>query len=532
MNIAAYCRVSTDKEDQLNSLESQKAFFAEYTTRTGDTLIRLYADEGISGTKIKNRKEFLRMMSDAEHGLFDMVVVKDISRFARNTVDLLQNVRKLKSLGIETQFLTANMTSMGNSEFVLTIFGALAQEESANTSKRVKFGKKMNAEKGRVPNIVYGYNKTIGDYFNLEINQEEAVIIQQIYQWYTKEGYGAAKISNKLNERGLKTKRNCRWSQNAVCRILTNELYTGKIINGKQEVADFLTGRRTDKDETDWMVVERPDLRIIEPETYEKAQQILQSRNKAFNTRHERQSNKYLFSTLIKCKECGWSFRRTVRTYKNTYVRWVCSGHNGRGADSCPNAVTVDEEELIQALQDYFAEMLKQKKNVIQNVVHEFQRIYKAKDENIEYEKELNQQLARLQKTRQKYMDMYTDDLISREELNTKIGGMRKEIERLENELKMVSYHLTKGEQLEHILGNTFKAVEDITDVHQMTNEQLKQIIQKIEVDKEGNVDIFLRLFGDLGLDEAVLIENTSNTAGNVLDTAESNTIPNNNNHT
>ena len=361
MNIAAYCRVSTDKEDQLNSLEAQKAFFAEYTTRTGDTLIRLYADEGISGTKIKNRKEFLRMMSDAEHGLFDMVVAKDISRFARNTVDLLQNVRKLKSLGIETQFLTANMTSMGNSEFVLTIFGALAQEESANTSKRVKFGKKMNAEKGRVPNIVYGYNKTIGDYFNLEINQEEAVIIQQIYQWYTKEGYGAAKISNKLNERGLKTKRNCRWSQNAVCRILTNELYTGKIINGKQEVADFLTGRRTDKDETDWMVVERPDLRIIEPETYETAQQILQSRNKAFNMKHERQSNKYLFSTLIKCKECGWSFRRTVRTYKNTYVRWVCSGHNGRGADSCPNAVTVDEEELIQALREYFAEMVKQK---------------------------------------------------------------------------------------------------------------------------------------------------------------------------
>ena len=162
MNIAAYCRVSTDKTDQLNSLEAQKEFFSEYTKRTGDTLVRLYADEGISGTKIKNRKEFLRMMSDAEHGLFDMVVVKDISRFARNTVDLLQNIRKLKALGIETQFLTANMTSMGNSEFVLTIFGALAQEESANTSKRVKFGKKMNAEKGRVPNIVYGYDKTIG----------------------------------------------------------------------------------------------------------------------------------------------------------------------------------------------------------------------------------------------------------------------------------------------------------------------------------------------------------------------------------
>ena len=506
MNIAAYCRVSTDKADQLNSLEAQKEFFSEYTKRTGDTLVRLYADEGISGTKIKNRKEFLRMMVDAEHGLFDMVVVKDISRFARNTVDLLQNVRKLKSLGIETQFLTANMTSMGNSEFVLTIFGALAQEESANTSKRVKFGKKMNAEKGRVPNIVYGYDKTIGDYFNLAINEEEAAVVRQIYEWYIKDGYGAAKISIFLNERGLRTKRNCQWSQNGVCRILTNELYTGKIINGKQEVTDFLTGQRADKDETEWMVVERPDLRIIEPEVFEQAQQIMQSRGKAFKVDKERQSNKYLFSTLIKCKECGWSFRRTVRTYKNTYVRWVCSGHNGRGADNCPNAVTVDEEELIEVLQEYFTELLKAKKNVIRYVVGEFQRVYKAKDENLNYEKELNAQLAKLQKTRQKYMDMYADDLISREELNDKIGGMRKEIERLENELKMVAYHLTKGEQLESVLGRTFKEIEDITDVHQMTNAQLKRIIQKIEVDKDGNVDIYLRLLGDLGLDETVLI--------------------------
>ena len=214
-----------------------------------------------------------------------------------------------------------------------------------------------------------------------------------------------------------------------------------------------------------------------------------------------------LFSTLIKCKECGWSFRRTVRTYKNTYVRWVCSGRNGRGVDSCPNKTVVDEEELIEVLQEYFTNVLKQKKKVIAHVVNEFQRVYKAKDENVEYEKELNAELAKLQKTRQKYMDMYTDDLISREELNEKIGGSRQEMERIENELKMVSYHLTKGEQLENILNNTFKEIEDITDVHQMTNQQLKRLIQKIEVDKDGNVDIYLRLLGDLGLDESVLIE-------------------------
>lgn len=511
MNIAAYCRVSTDKEDQLNSLETQKEFFLEYTKRTGDNLIKLYADEGISGTKIKNRKEFQRMLADAEKGLFDMVVVKDISRFARNTVDLLQSVRKLKSLGIETQFLTANMTSMGNSEFVLTIFGALAQEESANTSKRIKFGKKMNAEKGRVPNIVFGYDKTIGDYFNLSINENESKAIRQIFQWYTEEGYGGSKIANMLNERGIKTKRGNNWSQNSVCRILTNELYTGKIINGKEEIADFLTGQRKEKDESEWLVTIRPELRIVEDEVFDKAQDILKGRHDSFKITHERQSNKYLFSTLIKCKECGWSFRRTVRQYKNTYVRWVCSGHNGKGADSCPNAVSVDEEELIQALQDYFQEILSKKKKVINYVIKEFQRVYKAKDENIEYEKQLNTELNRLRKSREKYMDMYTDDLISREELNEKIGGMRKEMERLENELKMVSYHLTKGEQLEAILNSTFKQLEDITDVREMTNAQLKRLINKIEVDKDGNVDIYLRLIGELGLDETVLIDGDEN---------------------
>lgn len=514
MNIAAYCRVSTDKSDQLNSLETQKQFFNEYVNRSGDHLVKVYADEGISGTKIRNRKEFLQMMADAEHGFFDMVVVKDISRFARNTVDLLQNVRRLKALGIETQFLTANMTSMGNSEFILTIFGALAQEESANTSKRIKFGKKVNAEKGRVPNIVYGYDKIIGDYFNLKMNQKEAEVIRRIFHWYVEEGYGCASISNKLNEQGVRTKRNCQWSQNAVSRILTNELYTGKIINGKQEVEDFLTGQRKEKDETEWLVTERPELKIIDEKMFEQAQKILHSRHQAFNLNHERQSNKYLFSTVIKCKECGWSFRRTVRKYKNTYVRWVCSGHNGKGADSCPNTVTLDEEELIEVLQEYFVNVLKNKKKVIQYVVKEFQRVYKAKDENVEYEKELRDKLSKLKAMREKCMDMYTDNLITRQELNDRIGGARKEIERLENELKMVSYQITKGEQLEELLDTTFREIEDITDVHQMTNTQLKKSIQKIEVDKDGNIDIYLKLLGDLGLDEAVLIEDSSAVSG------------------
>lgn len=508
MNIAAYCRVSTEKEDQLNSLEAQKNFFKEYTDRSGDRLVKLYADEGLSGTKIKNRKQFLKMMTDAESGLFDMVVVKDISRFARNTVDLLQNIRKLKSLGIETQFLTANMTSMGNSEFVLTVFGALAQEESANTSKRVKFGKKINAEKGRVPNIVFGYDKTIGDYFNLTINKAEADVVRRIYRWYLNEGYGAAKIAAMLNVRGMKTKRGCEWSQNAVCRILENELYTGKIVNGKEEVSDFLTGKRTLKNKDEWYVADRPDLRIISDEDFAEAGRLKADRGKKFRVDKERHSNQHLFSTLIKCKDCGWSFRRNVRTYKNTYIRWVCSGHN-RGADSCPNAVSVDENELIEVIERYFANILKAKKNVTEYVVNEFQKVYRAKDENVAYEKELRTAIEKLKRNRQKYMDMYTDDLITREELNLKIGGDKQEMNRLQEELKMVEQHLTKGNRLQMILADTFKEIKDIGNLRAITNAQLRRVIDRIEVDRNGNVEVFLKLFRELGLYETVRICNS-----------------------
>ena len=264
--------------------------------------------------------------------------------------------------------------------------------------------------------------------------------------------------------------------------------------------------------------MDNPSLRIIDPAVFEKAQQILQERRDSFHLEKERHSNQYLFSTLIKCKECGWSFRRTCRTYKNTYVRWVCSGRNGHGADYCDNRVAVDEDELIDVLQAYFANIIKSKKNVIHYIVGEFEKIYKEKNENVSYEKDLNARLAKLQRTRQKYMDMYADDLISREELNKKIGGTRKEIEKIENELRIVSLNLTKRDQLESIISTTFRDIESITDVRQMTNAQLKRIISKIEVDKDGHVEIYLRLLGDLGLDDEVIVPD--------------NTVPNSNNHT
>ena len=512
MNIAAYCRVSTDKEDQLNSLDTQKSFFEEYAQKHGHNLVRIYADEGLSGTKLKIRKQFQQMLVDAESGLFQMVAVKDISRFARNTVDFLQSIRMLKALGVETQFITASMTNMGDSEFVLTIFAALAQEESANTSKRIKFTKKINGEKGRIPNIVYGYDKTKGDYFDLTINQREANIVREIYKMYVDEGMGARRIAKELNKRGLRTKRGHNWSQEGVIRIVSNPLYTGKVINGKEEVVDFLTGKRTQKAEEEWFVVERPHLRIIDQEMFERAQECRLERSAMWKNCEGRHSGKHLFSSLIKCADCHKSFHRTVRQYKNTYVRWVCVNRNLNGVEACGNRTTVDEDELIETLNQYFANVLNDKDGIIDQIVSEFKRVYNDRTGNEHREKELRDKLANLNRMRQKYMDMYTNDLITMSELQANIGTMKDDVERIERELQLLSYNISKGDQLESILKNTFKLIEDFTDVREMTNAQLRQIVDRIEVGHDGKVDIYLKIFGHLNLDDHTILIGHSGT--------------------
>jgi site-specific DNA recombinase len=493
MNVAAYCRVSTDKTDQINSLATQKQFFEEYCLRNNLNLVHTYADEGISGTKTRNRKEFMQMMEDANQKKFEQVVVKDVSRLARNTVDLLQCVRKLRDMNIETVFITANMQSMGNSEFVLTLMGAMAQEESANTSKRVKFGKKENAKKGKVPNLVYGYDKKIGDYFNLSINQKEAKTVRQIYDWYAEEGYGAGKISKLLNKSGILTKRGCRWSQNAVMRILKNEIYTGRIINGKEEVKDFLTGNRIKKEENSWIVTEKPEIRIVSREQYEKAQAILKERLDTFQVNRLHSSGKYPLSTLIKCDECGFSFKRIERNYKNTRVYWVCSGRNSNGTESCSNKVHIVEEEIFREIGSYLRERVLKKEDVRKKILKEINRSCLDRDFDGPKKDELEKDYNRMMQKKEKYTQMFMDDLISREELRMKISEIQKEMEKIWEERKLAFYRTEKKEKVKRLIEKTFENENFFLDFERLTNMQMKKLIEEIRVEREGTVHIYLK---------------------------------------
>lgn len=276
MNIAAYCRVSTKSDEQLSSLENQKAFFEEYAKKHNLNLVKIYADRGISGKALKNREAFSLMLSESKSRIFDMLVVKDISRFARNTVDFLVGIRTLKSRGIDVRFLSCNMDTLGESEFALTMFAAIAQEESYNLSKRIMFGKKVSAGKGRTPPVIYGYDKT-GTY-SLSVREDESRVIKKIFSLYTKSDMGIRKIAAFLNEKAIPTKLGRQWNAKTIRRILSNPIYCGILINNKSETVDFMESTRRILPEGENYTHYRPELAIISKRTFEKAQLTLASR--------------------------------------------------------------------------------------------------------------------------------------------------------------------------------------------------------------------------------------------------------------
>jgi DNA invertase Pin-like site-specific DNA recombinase len=498
LNIVAYCRVSTDKKDQLNSLKTQKNFFETYAKLNNHNLIKIYADKGITGTRMKNRKNLLDLLEDAKHNSFEMVVIKDVSRLARNTVDFLNIIRKLKNLGVKVLFVNYNMDTEEASELTLTILAAMAQEESYNTSKRVKFGKDINAKKGRVPNIVYGYDKIQNDIFNLNINQIESEIVKRIFNLYVKKGYGANKIALLLNNEGIKTKKGCKWNQITVSRILSNDIYRGVIINGKQEVKNFLTGEREIKPKEKWYIVEKPELRIVDDDIFNAANEIISRRNNAFKIAGKRTSNKHIFSTLIKCKHCGHSFRRFKKTYKNTYIRWVCSGRNSNGIDFCSNKTSIDEKDLIEQLNKYFINILESKTTYIDYLKKEFLVIYEAKNKSVINEKDLIKNIDEFKKEKKKEMDMYRADLVTIEELEKNIEPINSNIKILENKLLVLRQSDNISSKIDSLLENLFKDIQRLVDVKSINNEMLKKVIDKIVIDKNKNVEIYLKRLGKL----------------------------------
>jgi len=329
LRVAAYCRVSTAKVDQLESLEAQKEHYENYIKGNLEwEFAGIYYDAGISGTKKEKREGLLSMITDCEQGKIDFIITKSISRFARNVTDCLELVRKLLGLGISIYFEKENLdTGSMESELMLSILGSLAESESISISENEKWSIKKRFQNGTyvISYPPYGYTNVDGE---MVIIPEQAEIVKEIFA-EALVGKGTYTIAAALNKRGVPTKKGGKWYAETVARLIGNEKYTGDALFQKT-YTDGSFNRHVNYGEQDMYLVKEHHEPIIIHEDFEKANAVLEQRSKekGIEKCSAKYQNRYAFSGMIKCAECGSSFKRRMRYQtKGTYVVWCCSNH-------------------------------------------------------------------------------------------------------------------------------------------------------------------------------------------------------------
>ena len=335
LRVTFYARVSTEDLKQINSLNNQACYFKDMIINNSNWIyVDGYIDEGISGTSVKHREEFMRMIDDAKDNKFDLIVTKEISRFSRNTLDSIKYTRELLNYGVIVLFLNDNInTALSDSELRLTIMASMAQDEIRRLSERVKFGMKRSIEKGIIlgNNLIYGYDKCQN---KLIINQEEALIVNRIFNDYVKDS-SVVRIANSLNKLNVKTKLGGKWSATSVSRIIRNPKYKGYYCGNKSEVVDYMSKKIFYHDYKDWIIYK--DFKIpviISEELWDKA-------NNKINRRNKCQKNKFLFNKKIYCKNCGFIYYGRMQKKRVTYM---CNNYLKNGKIVCKSSIIYQDE--------------------------------------------------------------------------------------------------------------------------------------------------------------------------------------------
>ena len=359
LRVAAYCRVSTDDEEQLNSYESQIAYYTEAIAKNPSwSFAGVYADEGITGTATAKRKDFLRLMNDCERGKVDMILTKSISRFARNTVDSLSWVRKLRAMNIGVYFEEQAIDSLkAENEMLIGLFSVIAQAESENISANVKWGIQQKMKNGSYCSnfSCYGYKR--GTDGVPEIIEEEAKVVRYVFDRYL-DGYSVQQIQADLLTKGIKTSRGKDvWHREVINDMLKNEKYQGDLLLQKTYRADCLTKKaKKNKGEMPKYLVSNNHPAIIPREKFKLVQMEMARRGSKHKkssvaiTEQGKYSGKYALSELLVCGECGSHYRRRQKTKhgKKQYV-WRCINRIENGEKVC-DAVGIEEQKLHNAI--------------------------------------------------------------------------------------------------------------------------------------------------------------------------------------
>ena len=486
LRVTYYARVSTTYEEQLNSLENQVMYFENYIkSQTNWIFVPGYVDEGISGTSVNKRDNFLKMINDAKKGIFNLILTKEISRFSRNTVDSIQYTQELLSCGVGVYFLNDNINTFdSDSELRLTIMSSIAQDEIRKLSERVRFGYKRSIEKGVVPgnDNFYGYKKNKG---KLEIVEEEAELIRLIFNEYSKGEMGTGKLGHYLYHKyNIKSKTDKALAGTVIGRIIRNSKYKGYFCAHKETTIDYHSRKRIRFKPDEWIVYKDNETcpPIVSEELWEKCNDIL-NKNSIKHKTHSRTDMRYALSGKIKCYHDGSTFIKGSYKNKRTGVEskyWGCSNYRKYGKqkiNGC-NTPIIHYNELLNVFKIVVSNILDTKSNLI----NEIYSLITETESKSDYSREIN------------------------------------EIDKKIDEIKNARSELINMRARKEIEGDEYNEARDKYNGELSALEKKKQnyLAMNKEVDYKSNIDSFLKKVHDVILDDD---ESVFRVFGSIIDT-------------
>ena len=469
LRVTYYARVSSERDEQLNSLKNQTQYYEDYIKSNPMwTYVDGYVDEGISGISTQKRENFHRMVEDAIAGKFDYIVTKEISRFARNTLDSISYTRKLLSNGVAVFFQNDNINTLDeDSEFRLTIMAGVAQDEVRKLSSRVKFGHKQAIKNGVVlgNSHLYGYDKEKG---RLTVNEKEAKMVRFIFESYAGGEMTTPKIENALYEMGWRNYKGGRIDRGVIQHIITNPKYKGYYVGNKVKVIDMFTKKQAFLPEEEWVMYKDEEKvpAIVSEELWERANCIYKMRGDIIKNRRSSFKTDNLFTGKIICEADGCAYWLKARSDRNgnNNSRWVCSHKLKAGTGNCKSFAIMERELL-----DILASVLREICGGFDEVVERFVRLYEKSAQSVDYDGEMEkirEEIRKVEQKKDKLLEYNLDGRISDREFLRRNDSLNGELENMEKASEELETR-KEGDRVKleeiHRLKKNLKGLEAIT---------------------------------------------------------------------
>lgn len=503
LRVTFYARVSTDQDEQLNSLENQVQYYTELIkSKKNWTFVPGYIDEGISGTSTKRRDDFNRMIRDAKAGLFDFIITKEISRFSRSTLDSIKYTQELLEYNVGVFFQNDNINTLDtDSEFRLVIMAGVAQDEVRKLSERLKFGFRQAIKNGHVlgNDKLYGYDKKD---CVLTLNEEEAKIVRIIFDLYANHRYGTRKISQKLLEMGYTSREGNAFNVLTIRHMLENPKYKGWYCGNKTQNLDYRTKKKAFLDESEWVMYPDPSIpAIVSEELWDRANALYKERRNEMMSHSSGASyhNRYPYSTKIICEEHGTTFHRQVlKSGAGDKEVWQCKVYRMKGRAAC-SAPQIRSEELDQILAQIFTEMMKDKDAIIDSLITVLTHVPKE----VDYERLLAHVEGEIAATKQKkdrLLDLHIAGAITIEEFKERNDGLNNQLKQQESQLAATWQEQSKVSTQELDIDAIRQELEKQLSFEGEINTALvsmildKVVVKKGSTKEEIHLDIYLKL--------------------------------------